>query len=98
VNPLPHEDPTKAYQLAERRLRELLFGDGTFTPGMVKGEERRLEVTTALRRMRQAFEHAAASGQERARAEVAEARVADLGEELRRRAADTTRERSDSDA
>lgn len=78
------DDPVKAYHQAERRLREMLFGDGTFTVGLVKGEERRLEVTKVLRRMREAFD-AAVVERERDRAEKAEARIADLEEELRRR-------------
>jgi hypothetical protein len=75
------DDSVKTYHQAERRLREMLFGDGTITVGLVKGEERRLEVTRILRRMRDAFE--AAIEQDAGRAEDAEARLADLEEALR---------------
>ena len=86
MTPIPTDDPTQAYHQAERRLRELLFGDGTFSPGVVKGEERRTETARFLRRMREAFETAAAE-QPRTAAGEAEARIADLEEELRRLAA-----------
>jgi hypothetical protein len=75
------DDPLKTYRQAERRLRELLLGDGTVTVGLVKGEERRAEVTRILRRMRDAFE--AAAEHDAVRAENAEARLADLEEALR---------------
>jgi hypothetical protein len=93
VNPLPNEDPEKVYQLAERRLRELLFGDGAYTPGLVKGEDRRIELTRVLQRMRQSFD-AASSHHERVLAEIAEARIAELEEELRKVAAARTRDPS----
>jgi len=64
----------EAYRLAEQRLRLLLLGDGVIEPGVVKGEELRLRVTTALRHMREAF--AGALGHE-----------AELQEELLRLAA-----------
>jgi hypothetical protein len=76
------DDPETIYHQAERRLREILFGDGTFTPGYVKGEERRLEVTRTLRKMREAFD-SAATAVERQLAETAKARIADLEDELR---------------
>jgi hypothetical protein len=95
VTPIP-DDPTQAYHRAERRLRELLFGDGTFSPGMVKGEERRMETTKILRRMREAFDEAAAAST-RAGADEAEARIADLEDELRRLAAARTGDHSDLD-
>lgn len=88
------DDPANDYHHAERRLRELLFGDGAFTPGIVKGEERRLELTRVLRRMRGAFE-VAATERERGRLEVAQARIADLESELRKLAAARSRKRSD---
>jgi hypothetical protein len=91
------DDPTQAYHRAERRLRELLFGDGTFTPGMVKGEERRMETTKILRRMREAFDEAAAAGVRGPVAQDAEARIADLEDELRRLAAARTSDHSDLD-
>lgn len=94
MTPTPAHDPTQAYHQAERRLREMLFGDGAFTPGLVKGEERRLEVTRVLRRMREAFD-AAGLERERGRVEIAEARIADLESELRKLVAARSRERSD---
>jgi hypothetical protein len=68
-------------------LRELLFGDGTFSPGVVKGEERRAETTRILRRMREAFDAVVAEQPRAAATEEAEARIADLEEELRKIAA-----------
>jgi hypothetical protein len=80
--PVTADDPVKIYHHAERRLREVLLGDGTVTVGVVKGEERRLETTRLLRRMRDAFQ-VLANEREEGRAK-AEARAADLEEELRR--------------
>jgi hypothetical protein len=79
------------YHHAERRLRDMLFGDGSSSAGLVKGEERRLEATRLLRRMRDAFDAALAASEERAR--KAEARVADLDEELRQLASRRSRRR-----
>ena len=90
------DDPETIYHQAERRLREILLGDGTFTPGYVKGEERRLEVTRALRKMREAFD-AAATAMERQLAETAKARIADLEDELRQLATARSGDRSDSE-
>jgi hypothetical protein len=75
------DDPVKAYRQTELRLREMLLGDGTSTIGLVKGEERRLEVTRLLRRMRDAVE--AVVEHDADRATDAEARLADLEEALR---------------
>ena len=75
------DDSVNAYRQAERRLRELLLGDGTINVGLVKGEERRLEITRILRRMRSAFE--AVVEQDAGRAAAAEARLADLEKALR---------------
>jgi hypothetical protein len=55
-------DPEVDYRKAERQLREMLFGDGETTVGIVKGEERRLLVSRVLRRMRQAFDEASERG------------------------------------
>lgn len=77
------DDLERDYQQAERCLRTMLFGDGSSTAGLVKGEERRTEATRFLRRMRDAFGAALAEG-EGDRAQKAEARIADLEEELRR--------------
>jgi excisionase family DNA binding protein len=49
------DEIAEAYRRAEQRLRLVLLGDGVSEPGLVKGEEARLRVTTALRRMRDAF-------------------------------------------
>jgi hypothetical protein len=97
VTPIPTDDPTQAYQKAERRLRELLFGDGTFSPGLVKGEEPRREATKILRRMREALDEAAAADAGGRLAQDAEARIADLEDELRRLAAARTGDHSDLD-
>jgi hypothetical protein len=71
------DDPVKTFRLAERRLRNMLFGDGTLTMGLVKGEERRLEVARLLRRLKDAFE-AVIVATEGSKGESAAARVADL--------------------
>jgi excisionase family DNA binding protein len=73
-------DPSETYRKAELQLRGLLLGNGTDTPGLVKGEERRLLVTTALRHLREAF---AALESDSRRADVAEARVDELEEDIR---------------
>ncbi len=52
----PADDPREKYKRAERRLRDVLLGDGMFEPGAVKGEERRVHVAADLRRMREAFD------------------------------------------
>jgi hypothetical protein len=77
------DDPASAFKAADRRLRELLFGDGIDHAGMVKGEERREQVGLALRRMRAAFDAALAAAVENRDAVT---RVADLEEELLKRA------------
>jgi hypothetical protein len=83
-------DPESRYRAADRRLRGLLFGDGTYTAGIARGEENRDLAARELRLMRSAFEEALARAAEE-RAEQAEARVADLEEELRRLAASRSR-------
>ena len=91
------EDSLKTYRQAERRLQEMLFGDGVYTAGLVKGEEARLEVTSALRRMRQAFDSALAESA--AQTEATGARADDLEQDLRRLASGATRDhRTDSGA
>jgi hypothetical protein len=62
---------------------------------MIKGEERRLETTKLLRRMREAFDEAAAASTRAAADEAA--RIADLEDELRRLAAARTGDHSDLD-
>ena len=76
------DDVAEAYRRAEQRLRLLLLGDGLSQPGIVKGEEARLRVTTALRHMREAF--AAAVEHDTGRAEAAQARANELQDELLR--------------
>jgi regulator of sirC expression with transglutaminase-like and TPR domain len=90
------DDPAKEYRQAERRLREMLLGDGTFTAGLVKGEERRIETTRVLRRMRDAFDAALAETEEGG-AKKAEARIADLEEQLRKRASARSRGQAEVD-
>jgi excisionase family DNA binding protein len=72
----------ETYRRAEQRLRLLLLGDALSEPGIVKGEEARMHVTTALRQMREAF--AEALDEDARRAEAAEARVTELQDELLR--------------
>ena len=75
---------------AERRLKDLLLGDGMYRPGKLKGEDARAQVRRDLRRMRDAFDAVLAASQAD-RAGKAEARVADLEEELRKIAATRAR-------
>ena len=79
----PFDDPATTFRAADHHLRELLFGDGIEHAGIVKGAERRDEVTRALRRMREAFDVALASAEE---GKVAATLVADIEQELLRRA------------
>jgi hypothetical protein len=78
-------DDRDKFHRAEQRVRRVLFGDGVFESGRLKGEETRDEVTRALRRMREAFD-AVLAGSEESHEQKAgvEARVADLEEELTR--------------
>jgi hypothetical protein len=80
-------DDQDKFHRAEQRVRHLLFGDGVFESGRLRGEETRDDVTRALRRMREAFDAVLAGSEEshEQRAEV-EARVADLEQELTRMA------------
>ena len=70
------------YRRADQRLRLLLFGDGTETPGRVRGEESRQQVIAELRRMRSAF-HALLESED-GQAESVEQRPASLDEDLQR--------------
>jgi len=88
-------DAAADFRQAERRLREMLFGDGTTTVGIVKGEERRLQASSLLRRMKRAFDDAV--DQEAAQAALARAVTSDLEEELRRLAAQQTQGRTEMD-
>ena len=51
-------DPESTYRQAEQQLRQILFGDGETSAGVVRGEERRLVASRVLRRMKQAFDDA----------------------------------------
>ena len=74
-------ESAETYRRAEQRLRLLLFGDGTETPGRVRGEESRQQVSAELRRMRNAF-HVLVECEE-GQAESVERRPAGLYEDLR---------------
>jgi hypothetical protein len=93
------KDPEARFRAADRRLRALLFGDGMYHPGIAKGDENRTQAARELRVMREAFEAAVARAAAE-RVEEAEARIADLEQELRRlaaaSAARTTRRRKAS--
>ena len=86
----PVSGAAESYRKADLRMRQMLLGDGSATPGVVKGEEFRLRVTAELRRMRDAF-NAVVLENEGGRAETAESRIADLEEELLRIASFRTR-------
>ena len=90
--PLRHTDDLDAlvevFRTTDLRLRQTLFGDGVYSGGLVKGEERRAEVTRDLGRMRDCFtalrEHDEAHAREaEGRVAEAEARIAELEETLR---------------
>jgi hypothetical protein len=90
--PLRHTDDLDAlvevFRTTELRLRQALFGDGIYSGGLVKGEERRAQVTRDLGRMRDSFtalrEHDEAHAREaEGRVAEAEARIAELEETLR---------------
>ena len=89
-------DVANGYRRAEQRLRLLLLGDGLSEVGLVKGEEARLRVTTALRHMREAF--AAAVDRDTGRAEEAQARADELQEELLRLASEAATAKRESEA
>lgn len=72
-------DTREAFRTTELRLRLLLLGDGSETPGYVKGEEPRRRIGAELRHLREAFD---ALGDEASRAMTATAQVADLEREL----------------
>ena len=78
-------DAREAFRTTELRLRLLLLGDGSETPGYVKGEDPRRRISAELRHLREAF---AALGEEANRATTATAQVADLERELLRVAAE----------
>lgn len=83
-------DVADDFRRAEQRLRRMLFGDGVTEPGLVKGEEARMQVTATLRRLRRAFTQALAADS----GDVApENGSSPLSEELQGRAARAVRRR-----
>jgi excisionase family DNA binding protein len=80
-------DAREAFRSTELRLRLLLLGDGSETPGYVKGEDPRRRIGAELRHLRDAFN---ALGDEASRATTATVQVVDLERELLRVAAERT--------
>jgi excisionase family DNA binding protein len=74
-------DVAEAYRKADLRLRLLLFGDGSDTPPLVRGEAPRQRVTNEIRHLRDAFD-ALLESESEARMEIAKAASA-LEKELR---------------
>jgi excisionase family DNA binding protein len=72
----------ESYRKADLRIRQLLFGDGSSTTGLVKGEEFRLRATAELRRMREAFNAVVLESE--GKADTEESRADELEEELLR--------------
>ncbi len=88
----PPTSPYESYRRADLRLRMLLFGDESESPGVIRGgEEPRLRVRAELRRMRQAVDELVSAETE---ATAAKPAAVDLAEELRR-AASARAERED---
>ncbi len=80
----PPSTPYETYRRAELRLRMLLFGDESDTPGMIRGsDEARLRVRAELRHMRHALDDLASAQEEAAAAKPA---AVGLAEELHRAA------------
>ena len=80
----PPSSPHETYRRAELRLRILLFGDESDTPGIIRGgEEARHRVQAEIRRMRQAVGELVSAQEEAA---VATPAAVGLEEELRRAA------------
>jgi 23S rRNA maturation mini-RNase III len=73
------------HQLAERRLRDALLGDGVYSSGAVHGEEARTAVGNRLRRLHATFEEAVQA------AKASEERAVALELELRARRRPATR-------
>jgi excisionase family DNA binding protein len=88
----PPTTPDESYRRADLRLRILLFGDESDSPGVIRGEEARLRARAELRRMRQAVDDLASA---QAEAVAAQPAAVDLAEELRR-VASTRAEGDDS--
>ena len=74
-------DVAEAYRKADLRLRLLLFGDGSDTPPLVRGESPRQRVTNEIRHLRDAFD-ALLESESEARMEIAEA-ASTMEKELR---------------
>jgi len=72
----------ESYRQAHLRLRLLLLGDGIDTPGRVRGEADRQQVSAELRRMRSAFD-AVVEEAEAHRTDAVDERVEGLDEALR---------------
>lgn len=87
-------EPAESYRAAELRLRSLLLGNGTETVGLAHRDDERTRVIVNLRRMRDAFAALAAEHEVAGQIEEAEARIAQLEDDLLRIAADRARERS----
>jgi excisionase family DNA binding protein len=80
----PPTSPYESYRRADLRLRMLLFGDESESPGVLRGgEEARLRVRAELRRMRQAVDDLESA---QAEATTTIPAAVDLAEELRRAA------------
>jgi excisionase family DNA binding protein len=73
----PPSSPFEAFRRAELRLRMLLFGDESTSPGFVRGEEPRVAVRAELRHMRDAVAELVLALEEASAAP-------DLADELRR--------------
>jgi hypothetical protein len=86
------DGPIDAFRTAERKLRQLLLGDGSYEPGQVRGEEARARVSMLLRQLHAAFDDVVAQGESGTRSRAAaEARAADLEDELNALASSTSR-------
>ena len=85
-------DVAESYRTAELRLRSLLLGDGTETVGLAHRDDQRTRVIASLRHMRDAFDALATQHEDSAQAEEAEARIAQLEDDLLRLAAESAQE------
>jgi excisionase family DNA binding protein len=80
----------EAYRKTELRLRFLLFGDGVNSPGVVKGEEQRRQVTAEFRHLREVLDALIESCNEDASGDSARP-VGGLAEDLQKIASLRTR-------
>jgi hypothetical protein len=86
------DGPIDAFRAAERKLRQLLLGDGAYEAGQVRGEEPRTRVTALLRQLHAAFEDVVAQSESGRKERVAaEARILDLEDELHALVSDASR-------